>query len=101
MLTDVRGRGLWAAAEINPRFATAREACERLLAKGVLSKETHGTVVRFAPPLVITREDLDAALDRFEDVVGDLERRAKPPSGGLTHLARRPSSCRCRQKPGS
>jgi ornithine--oxo-acid transaminase len=75
VLQDVRGRGLWAAAEIDPHFATAREVCERLLAKGVLSKETHGTVVRFAPPLVISRDDLDAALDSFEDVVGDLERR--------------------------
>jgi len=74
-LTDVRGRGLWAAAEINPRFSTGREACERLMAKGVLSKETHGAVVRFAPPLVITREALDLALDRFEDVVGELEHR--------------------------
>jgi ornithine--oxo-acid transaminase len=73
VLTDVRGRGLWAAAEIDPRFSTGREACERLMAKGVLSKETHGAVVRFAPPLVITREALDAALDRFEDVVGELE----------------------------
>ena len=43
------------------------------MAKGVLSKETHGAVVRFAPPLVITREALDAAIDRFEDVVGELE----------------------------
>ena len=73
VLTDVRGRGLWAAAEIDPRFATGREACLRLMAKGVLSKETHGAVVRFAPPLVITREALDAAIDRFEDVVGELE----------------------------
>jgi ornithine--oxo-acid transaminase len=75
VLTDVRGRGLWAAAEINPRFSTGREACERLMAKGVLSKETHGAVVRFAPPLVITREALDLALERFEDVVGELEHR--------------------------
>jgi ornithine--oxo-acid transaminase len=75
VLTDVRGRGLWAAAEINPRFSTGREACERLMAKGVLSKETHGAVVRFAPPLVITRDALDLALDRFEEVVGELEHR--------------------------
>ena len=70
----VRGRGLWAAAEIDPAFATAREAYERLLDKGVLSKETHSTVIRFAPPLVIVRDDLDWALDRFEDVVRALER---------------------------
>jgi ornithine--oxo-acid transaminase len=75
VLKEVRGRGLWAGVEIDPHFATAREICERLLTKGVLSKETHGTVVRFAPPLVISRQDLDAALDSFEDVVGDVERR--------------------------
>jgi ornithine--oxo-acid transaminase len=71
-LKAVRGRGLWAGAEIDPRFATARQACERLLATGVLSKETHGTVVRLAPPLVITRTDLDWALDRFEEVVREI-----------------------------
>jgi ornithine--oxo-acid transaminase len=74
VLRDVRGRGLWAAAEIDPRFSTGREACERLLAKGVLSKETHGTVVRLAPPLVIARNDLDFALDRLEEVIVELER---------------------------
>ena len=75
VLKEVRGRGLWAGVEIDPHFATAREICERLLTKGVLSKETHGTVVRLAPPLVISRQDLDAALDSFENVVGDVERR--------------------------
>jgi len=79
-LKDVRGRGLWAGAEIDPAFGSAREACERLLRKGVLSKETHDTVIRLAPPLVIAREDLDFALDRFEEVVRELEplrRRSK------------------------
>jgi ornithine--oxo-acid transaminase len=66
---------LWAGAEIDPHFASARTVCERLLAKGVLSKETHETVVRLAPPLVIDRADLDWALDRFEEVVGELEPR--------------------------
>jgi hypothetical protein len=69
------GRGMWGGVEIDPRFASAREICERLLTKGVLSKETHGTVVCFAPPLVISGEDLRAALDSFEDVIGDVERR--------------------------
>ena len=76
-LKEVRGRGLWVGVEIEPRFATARAFCERLLAKGVLSKETHGTVVRLAPPLVITREDLDWALDRFEETVREIERTAR------------------------
>jgi ornithine--oxo-acid transaminase len=79
VLKAVRGRGLWAAAEIEPRIATAREVCERLLAKGVLSKETHRTVVRLAPPLVISRDDLDWALDQLVDVVRDLERAKRPP----------------------
>jgi ornithine--oxo-acid transaminase len=74
-LTDVRGRGLWAGADIDPDIASAREVCERLLAKGVLSKETHRTVVRLAPPLVIARDDLDWALDRFEDVLDEIDRR--------------------------
>ncbi|HMA74876.1 MAG TPA: ornithine--oxo-acid transaminase [Xanthobacteraceae bacterium] len=78
VLREVRGRGLWVGAEIDPRFATARRACEALLAKGVLSKETHHTVVRLAPPLVIAREDLDWALDRFAEVIGDLERQRTP-----------------------
>ena len=79
-LKNVRGRGLWAGAEIDPRFASAREACERLLAKGVLSKETHHTVVRLAPPLVIARDDLDRALDCFEEVVRELERAPGQPA---------------------
>jgi ornithine--oxo-acid transaminase len=77
-LKHVRGRGLWAGAEIDPAVASAREVCERLLAKGVLSKETHHTVVRLAPPLVIARRDLDWALDRFEEVldgIGGTHRR--------------------------
>jgi ornithine--oxo-acid transaminase len=78
VLKEVRGRGLWAGAEIDPQFATARHACEALLAKGVLSKDTHHTVVRLAPPLMIAREDLDWALDRFAEVVGDLERQRAP-----------------------
>jgi len=77
-LKAVRGRGLWAGAEIDPRFARARDACERLLAKGVLSKETHHTVVRLAPPLIIERYDLDCALDRFEEVMRELERARRP-----------------------
>ena len=72
-LKEVRGRGLWVGAEIDPKIASARDACERLLEKRVLSKETHRTVVRLAPPLIIAREDLDWALDRFEDVVHELD----------------------------
>src|SRR5581483_10505356 len=62
LVRDVRGQGLLIGVDIDPEVATARRVCERLLDFGVLSKETHETVVRFAPPLVITREELDSAL---------------------------------------
>jgi ornithine--oxo-acid transaminase len=77
-LKAVRGLGLWVGAEIDPQIASARTACERLLARGVLSKETHDTVVRLAPPLVIARDDLDFALDRFEQVLRDLSVSPRP-----------------------
>ena len=77
-LSHVRGRGLWAGADIDPDVASAREICERLLAKGVLSKETHRTVVRLAPPLVIARDDLDWALDRFEEVLEEIDDTRRP-----------------------
>jgi ornithine--oxo-acid transaminase len=83
---DVRGLGLWAGVELDPRVATAREACERLLAKGVLSKETHATVVRLAPPLVIARDDLDWALDRLQEVLRDLD-HARPRTAAAPILA--------------
>jgi ornithine--oxo-acid transaminase len=77
-LKAVRGLGLWVGAEIDPQIASARTACERLLAKGVLSKETHDTVVRLAPPLIIARDDLDFALDRFEEVLRDVSASPRP-----------------------
>lgn len=60
-LLEVRGRGLLLAAEF--RTPCAHEACERLADAGILAKDTHDTIVRLAPPLVITREELDEALD--------------------------------------
>jgi ornithine--oxo-acid transaminase len=72
-IKEVRGLGLFAGIEIESRFADARTVCEHLLARGVLSKETHDTVVRLAPPLVISREDLDWALDRIAEVIRALE----------------------------
>jgi ornithine--oxo-acid transaminase len=72
-LKAVRGRGLWAGAEIEREAASAREVCLRLMEKGVLSKDTHGTVVRLAPPLMIARADLDFALDRFEEVLAEID----------------------------
>ena len=62
-LRAVRGRGLLVGIEIDPQFASARRVCEALADEGVLTKDTHGTVVRFAPPLVIEPAEIDFALD--------------------------------------
>jgi ornithine--oxo-acid transaminase len=61
-ITDVRGKGLLIGVEIDPAYASARAVCEALMAEGVLTKDTHGTVVRLAPPLVIERAQIDEAL---------------------------------------
>jgi ornithine--oxo-acid transaminase len=76
LITSVRGRGLWIGVEIDPAMATARTVCEKLMERGILSKETHDTVVRFAPPLIITQEEIDWAIDELTDVLGKLERKA-------------------------
>ncbi|OGA41920.1 MAG: ornithine--oxo-acid transaminase [Betaproteobacteria bacterium RIFCSPLOWO2_12_FULL_62_13] len=73
LIREVRGKGLLIGLEIDPARTSARAVCERLLAHGVLSKETHHTVVRFAPPLVITRQQIDAALDAIRKTFAELE----------------------------
>ncbi|MFD4830955.1 ornithine--oxo-acid transaminase [Streptomyces uncialis] len=67
---EVRGRGLWAGVDIDPTRGTGREISERLVDKGVLVKDTHGSTIRIAPPLVISKEDLDWGLERLREVVG-------------------------------
>jgi ornithine--oxo-acid transaminase len=64
---QVRGRGLWAGVEFSA--LSGREVCERLATLGVLAKDTHGTAIRLAPPLVIAESDLDWALDRIEEII--------------------------------
>ncbi|MFJ5674337.1 ornithine--oxo-acid transaminase [Streptomyces sp. NPDC093097] len=66
----VRGRGLWAGVDINPSRGDGRAVSERLLARGVLVKETHGPTIRIAPPLVISKEDLDWGLGQLRAVLG-------------------------------
>jgi ornithine--oxo-acid transaminase len=65
-IVEIRGRGLWIGLELDER---ARPYCERLMEKGLLCKETHDNVIRFAPPLVITRDELDWAFDRVREVL--------------------------------
>ena len=62
---EIRGRGLWIGVEIKRECGLARPYCEHLMELGILAKETHEQVVRIAPPLVITREEIDWALERI------------------------------------
>jgi ornithine--oxo-acid transaminase len=66
---EVRGRGLWIGIELEPAAGGARRFCEQLAAEGILCKETHTHVIRVSPPLVISRQELDWALERFEKVL--------------------------------
>ncbi len=66
---EVRGKGLLIGVEIKEEHGTARPFCERLMELGILAKETHHQVIRFAPPLVIQKEEIDWALERIEQVL--------------------------------
>ncbi|MCX3063146.1 ornithine--oxo-acid transaminase [Streptomyces beihaiensis] len=68
-VTGVRGRGLWAGVDIDPAFGTGREISEKLMGRGVLVKDTHGSTIRIAPPLVIGKEDLDWGLEQLRLVL--------------------------------
>ncbi len=68
-IAEIRGRGLWVGIELTPDAGEARAACERLMARGVLAKDTHSTTIRLAPPLCVSGEDLDWALERIVDVL--------------------------------
>ncbi|MEE4541743.1 ornithine--oxo-acid transaminase [Streptomyces sp. V4-01] len=65
----VRGRGLWAGVDVAPALGTGRQISERLLARGVLVKDTHGSTIRLAPPLVISKDDLDWSLAQLREVL--------------------------------
>ncbi len=76
-IKDVRGSGLWIGVDFDPARISARDVCERLKEKGVLAKETHETVVRFAPPLTISREEIDSALEKFKETLLEIEQQKK------------------------
>ncbi len=76
LIRDIRGRGLFVGLEIDPARASARSICEALMERGLLSKETHETVVRLAPPLVIGRAEIDWAVQQIRDVLEETEKLA-------------------------
>jgi ornithine--oxo-acid transaminase len=69
---DVRIRGLWAGIDLDPALGTGRGLCERLLARGVLAKDTHGRTIRLAPPLVVGSPEIDVLLEALEHSLADL-----------------------------
>lgn len=69
LIKAVRGKGLLIGVEIDPLYCSARDVCEAMMDRGVLSKDTHGTVVRLAPPLVVTKEQIDEAVAVIQRVV--------------------------------
>jgi len=73
LVTAVRGRGMFIGIEVDTAKVSARAIVDRLLERGLLSKDTHGTVVRIAPPLVIAREDLAWAVGEIAATFRDLE----------------------------
>ena len=73
LISEIRGKGLFIGIEIDAKLGSAREICEALMERGLLSKETHETVVRLAPPLVITREQIDWAVTQIREVLTEMD----------------------------
>lgn len=74
LIREVRGRGLFIGVDIDPMLGSARAVCEALMARGLLSKETHETVVRLAPPLIISKAEIDWAVAQIREVLADMDR---------------------------
>ena len=74
LIREVRGRGLFVGIEVNATLCSARAVCELLMERGLLSKETHETVVRLAPPLIISRDEIDWAISQIREVLGEIDR---------------------------
>ena len=68
-VTAVRGKGLWAGVDIDAQVGTGKQVSLRLAERGVLVKDTHGQTLRFAPPLVITKDEIDWAMERFAEAM--------------------------------
>lgn len=73
VIEEVRGKGLLIGLAIRPSMMTAREFCLRLIKKGVLSKETHQTVVRLAPPLIITKDEIDIVIQAIKEILAEID----------------------------
>jgi ornithine--oxo-acid transaminase len=68
-IKEIRGKGLMIGVELHPAAGGARRFCEALMARGLLCKETHKNVIRFAPPLIIRKDEIDWAMERIAAVL--------------------------------
>ncbi len=71
-VVTVRARGLWAGVDVDPEVASGRQLCERLMAHGVLAKDTHGSTIRLAPPLVAEESDIDFLVEGLRNALLDV-----------------------------
>lgn len=77
IIKEIRGKGLWLGVEIDPEYIEGKALSKLLLSKGILCKETRETTIRFAPPLIITKEEIDWAVEIIGDTLGTIERKEK------------------------
>lgn len=75
LISEVRGKGLFIGVEIDTRKVSARDVCLQLIEDGLLTKDTHGTVIRLCPPLVVTRAQIDEALRIIKHSLAEVERK--------------------------
>jgi ornithine--oxo-acid transaminase len=73
ILKQIRGKGLWIGVEIDTKIINGRNICKHLLKKGILSKETHASIIRFAPPLIIEKKEIDWAVHTFKETLKEIE----------------------------
>lgn len=81
LISEIRGIGLWIGMDVDPAKASARDICEKLQKRGLLCKETHETVVRFAPPLTIDKDTIDWAVGQVGEVLNEMEKLTIQSSG--------------------
>ena len=72
LVREVRCRGLWAGVDLDPTVISGRQMCERLVEHHVLAKDTHGSTIRLAPPLVCSEDDIDLLVDAIAAVLSEV-----------------------------
>ena len=73
IIKEIRGKGLWLGVEIDPKFISGKDLSKLLLKKGILCKETRETTIRFAPPLIIKKDEIDWAVEIIADAFKNIE----------------------------